>query len=196
MIKTMKQKIGRLLILVRVPCLVVSEPTSPGKVGNHYCHGNGHGQLFRLLRFFQNPSSTPFASGASNRGTISSYVSVGCAGRSESRKFLSGVQKKFPLRESRLVPDGWSMSSIKRDVKKKVPPRPESRFVSRDPAHCSFGSLGEVGPFVHTHRFSADRGVLSSLRERQASVVECVNHGSIRGSWPMTISGYPRGHNV
>src|SRR5713226_1285382 len=25
--------------------------------------------------------------------------------------------------------------------------------------HCrSFGSLGEVGPFVHTHRFSADRG--------------------------------------
>src|SRR6266568_4025850 len=90
----------------------------------------------------------------------------------------------------------WSMSSIKRDVKKKVPPRPESRFVSRDPAHCSFGSLGEVGRFVHTHRFSADRGGYSSLRERQASVVECVNHGSIRGSWPMTISGYPRGHNV
>ncbi len=46
---------------------------------------------------------------------------------------------------------------------------------------------------VHTHRFSADRGVLSSLRERQASVVESVNHGSIRGSWPMAISGYPRG---
>src|SRR5438034_1669372 len=89
-----------------------------------------------------------------------------------------------------------SMSSIKRHVKKQVPPRPESRFVSRDPAHCSFGSLGEVGPFVHTHRFCADRGVLSSLRERQASVVECVNHGSIRGSWAMTISGYPRGHNV
>src|SRR3981081_1942937 len=22
------------------------------------------------------------------------------------------------------------------------------------------------------------------------------NHGSIRGSWPMAISGYPRGHNV
>ena len=29
----------------------------------------------------------------------------------------------------------WSMSSIKRDVKKKVLPRPEARFLSRDPAH-------------------------------------------------------------
>jgi hypothetical protein len=23
-----------------------------------------------------------------------------------------------------------------------------------------------------------------------------VNHGSIRGSWPIAISGYPRGHTV
>jgi hypothetical protein len=31
---------------------------------------------------------------------------------------------------------GRSMSSIKRDVKKKTPLRPESEIVSRDPAHC------------------------------------------------------------
>src|SRR5690349_18104092 len=32
----------------------------------------------------------------------------------------------------------WSMSSIKRDVKKKLLPRPEGEKIwSRDPAHCS-----------------------------------------------------------
>src|SRR6476646_4712882 len=51
--------------------------------------------------------------------------------------------------------------------RKKASPRPESRFDSRYPAH-----------FIY------------------AALVECVNHGSIRGSWPTTISGYPRGHNV
>src|SRR5216683_6828742 len=35
-----------------------------------------------------------------------------------------------------------SKSSIKGDVKKKVLPRPESRFVSRDPAHFPSASLG------------------------------------------------------
>jgi hypothetical protein len=44
--------------------------------------------------------------------------------------------------------------------------------------------------------FSATGGNSIELRERQASVVDGVNHGSIRGSWPMAISGYPRGHNV
>jgi len=57
---------------------------------------------------------------------------------------------------------------------------------------------GRLGSWavVHTHGFSAAGGALSSWRERQARVVECVNHGSIRGSWPMAISGYPREHNV
>ena len=34
--------------------------------------------------------------------------------------------------------------------------------------------------------------------ERAASKTGCFRgtHGSIRGSWPMAISGYPRGHNV
>src|SRR6266550_2305024 len=68
MIKTMKQKNYDYSSLVRAPYLVMSEPISPGKVGNHYCHGNGHGTRFRLLRFFQNASSTPFASEASNQG--------------------------------------------------------------------------------------------------------------------------------
>ena len=35
-----------------------------------------------------------------------------------------------------------SKSSIKGDVKKQVLPRPESRFVSRDPAHFPSASLG------------------------------------------------------
>ena len=48
------------------------------------------------------------------------------------------------------------MSSIKRDVKKKVPPRPEARFLSRDPAHCSFSSLEKFGLLSILVRFSAD----------------------------------------
>src|SRR5262249_18279269 len=37
----------------------------------------------------------------------------------------------------RLFAFAWSMSSIKRDVKKKVLPRPELRFDSRPPAHSA-----------------------------------------------------------
>src|SRR5439155_12868687 len=88
-----------------------------------------------------------------------------------------------------------SMSSIKRDVKKKVLPRPESRFVSRDPAHFPSASLQGFCLLILIS-FSATGGNSIELRERQASVVDGVNHGSIRGSWPMAISGYPRGHNV
>ena len=29
--------------------------------------------------------------------------------------------------------------------RKKAPPRAEPRFLPRDPAHCSFGSLGKLG---------------------------------------------------
>jgi hypothetical protein len=48
------------------------------------------------------------------------------------------------------------MSSIKRDVKKKVLPRPEARFLSRDPAHCSFIPLEKFGLLSILVGFSAD----------------------------------------
>src|SRR5579859_2694651 len=89
------------------------------------------------------------------------------------------------------------MSSIKRDVKKKAPPRPEARFLSRDPAHCSFILLEKIGLLSILVSFSVD-GDAAVESERAASETGCFrgNHGSIRGSWPMAISGYPRGHNV
>jgi hypothetical protein len=49
------------------------------------------------------------------------------------------------------------MSSIKRDVKKKVLSRPDPRFLSRDPAHCSFISLEKFGCLSIVVSFSADR---------------------------------------
>jgi hypothetical protein len=69
-------------------------------------------------------------------------------------------------------------------------------IVSRDPAHCSFTSLERFGLLSILVSFSALVTMLSSLRA--ASETGCFrgNHGSIRGSWPMAISGYPRGHNV
>jgi hypothetical protein len=48
------------------------------------------------------------------------------------------------------------MSSIKRDVKKKVLPRPDPRFLSRDPAHCSVIPLEKFGLLSILVSFSAD----------------------------------------
>jgi len=89
------------------------------------------------------------------------------------------------------------MSSIKREVKKKASPRPEARFLSRDPAHCSFIPLEKFGLLSILVSFSVD-GDAAVESGRAASETGCFrsNHGSIRGSWPMAISGYPRGHNV
>jgi len=48
------------------------------------------------------------------------------------------------------------MGSIKRDVKKKAPPRPGEISFSRDPAHCSFTSLEKFGLLSILVSFSAD----------------------------------------
>ena len=90
-----------------------------------------------------------------------------------------------------------SMSSIKRDVKKKSSASTggEICFSRSSPLELRFS--GEVWPIVHSHEFLSLMVTMpSGLRERQAKLVLKVNHGSIRGSWPMAISGYPRGHNV
>jgi len=93
-----------------------------------------------------------------------------------------------------IAPTILSMSSIKRDVKKKVLPRPES-FSRSSPLNFHFS--GEAWPIAHAHKFPPRMVAMpSSSRERQARLRFKVNHGSIRGSWPMAISGYPRGHNV
>ena len=82
--------------------------------------------------------------------------------------------------------------------RKKAPPRPESGFVSRDPAHFPYASasLEQFCLFILLKFLLVPVMTPSSLRERQAMMVKCVNHGSIRGSRPMAISGCPRGHNV
>jgi hypothetical protein len=91
-----------------------------------------------------------------------------------------------------------SMSSIKRDVKKKVPPRLESRFFldSQPTEHWLRCNCNEFC-FSILISFSAYWWQCHRVESaRQANGVECVNHGSIRGSWPMAISGYPRRYNV
>jgi hypothetical protein len=75
-------------------------------------------------------------------------------------------------------------------------------FMSRYPAHCLYErprfaqgccsggfSLRLVWPSVATMPIGPKR-----LRKRD----RCLrgNHGSIRGSWPIAISDYPRGHSV
>src|SRR5215469_952925 len=65
-------------------------------------------------------------------------------------------------------------------------------FVSRDPAHFLSASLQEFCLLILIS-FSAYWWQCHRVCESdKRAVVECVNHGSIRGSWPMAISGYPR----
>ena len=60
-----------------------------------------------------------------------------------------------------------------------------------------FHFSGEAWPIAHAHKFPPRMVAMpSSSRERQARLRLKVNHGSIGGSWPMAISGYPRRHNV
>ena len=70
-----------------------------------------------------------------------------------------------------------------------------NRFSRSSPLKLRFS--GKAWPIAHAHKFPARMVAMpSSSKERQAKLVLKVNHGSIRGSWPMAISGYPRGHNV
>src|SRR6266699_6427353 len=85
------------------------------------------------------------------------------------------------------------MSSIKRDVKKKVLPRPETRcFLEIQPTviRLPWGSLtcahSDQSPLVS---FSGSVEFARATSEWRLKV----NHGSIRGSGPIAISGYPRG---
>src|SRR5271157_4639518 len=92
------------------------------------------------------------------------------------------------------------MSSIKRDVKKKVLPRPEVEkiFVSRSsplsvsaPRFRSRGFALACLPFLWVSSCGGDdANRVLKLGKRTWSW--SVNHGSIGGSWPIAISGYPR----
>ena len=86
------------------------------------------------------------------------------------------------------------MSSIKRDVKKKAPPRREDRDCFPRSSPLCFVTLKMVGLLFHSRKLSL-RMVAKFECERRGKQDE-VNHGSIRGSWPIAISGYPRGHSV
>jgi len=96
------------------------------------------------------------------------------------------------------------MSSIKRDVKKKAPPRPEAEriFVSKSSplSVCASRFTREVLLcwVCHSPRFPVTVVTLpiESWQRGKRDWYLSVNHGSIRGSWPIAISGYPRGHSV
>ncbi len=80
--------------------------------------------------------------------------------------------------------------------RKKLRLDPDRRIevLSRDPAHS-------VSLPLEMFRLCS---ILVSFSRVLAAKLECarrgkqddVNHGSIRGSWPIAISGYPRGHSV
>src|SRR3974390_1201264 len=50
-------------------------------------------------------------------------------------------------------PGIWSMSSIRRDVKKKVLPRPEARFLFSRSSPLKFRFSGKAWPLAHAHKF-------------------------------------------
>ena len=78
--------------------------------------------------------------------------------------------------------------------RKKAPPRPEDEIVSRDPAHSVSLSLKMFGLSFHSRKLSLL--LVATIECARRGKQDDVNHGSIRGSWPIAISGYPRGHSV
>ena len=74
------------------------------------------------------------------------------------------------------------------------------KFLSRYPAHCLQMALD------HSRGSSLDRSSIPSVHFSSGDNVRRLlklgkrfnrgNHGSIRGSWPIAISGSPRGHSV
>ncbi len=102
---------------------------------------------------------------------------------------------------------GWmgSMSSIKRDVKKKSSASTGERedFVSRSsPLHGKGASrfarevlLLSCLPFLQLSSSGGDHAN-RVLRHGKRDGCLSGNHGSIGGSWPIAISGYPRRHSV
>jgi hypothetical protein len=93
--------------------------------------------------------------------------------------------------------------SIKGDVNKKASPSADSREVfclDIQPTVCRYASrslerFGSGLLFRSLGSFSSSDNVrrLLKLGKRFDFVA---NHGSIRGSWPIAISGSPRGHSV
>src|ERR1700720_40536 len=96
------------------------------------------------------------------------------------------------------------ISSIKRDVKKKVSPSTGRRedFVSRSsplPVSVPLDLLERFVvaclPFLWLSSSGGD-DANRVLKLGKRTWYLSVDHGSIRGSWPIAISGYPRRHSV
>jgi hypothetical protein len=88
--------------------------------------------------------------------------------------------------------------------RKKVLPRPDAEkiFVSRSsplPVSVPLDSLERLVvaclPFPWLSSFGGD-DANRVLKLGKRTWYLNVNHGSIRGSWPIAISGYPRRHSV
>src|SRR6185312_17174899 len=80
--------------------------------------------------------------------------------------------------------------------RKKLLPRPEWRFFLEIQPTVVFSSQEKFGSLSVLISFSADDDDAVEFARATSEWRLKVNHGSIRGSWPMAISGYPRGHNV
>jgi hypothetical protein len=52
----------------------------------------------------------------------------------------------------------------------------------------------DVRLVVHSRKLSLL--LVATIEYARRGKQDDVNHGSIRGSWPIAISGYPRGHSV
>ena len=67
------------------------------------------------------------------------------------------------------------------------------RFFSRSSPLC-FVTSEAVRLVIHSRKLS--RLLVAMVESARRGKQDDVNHGSIGGSWPIAISGYPRGHSV
>jgi hypothetical protein len=88
-------------------------------------------------------------------GRHSSAIRAACANERSCGSARGAISDGRPYRDLK-TPLCSSKRSIKRDVKKKASPRPEARFLSRDPAHWSITSLEKFGLLSILVSFPAD----------------------------------------
>jgi hypothetical protein len=69
-------------------------------------------------------------------------------------------------------------------------------FLEIQPTTVVGASLKKFGFWSIRGFLCVDGEVMGLERAASETGDSVVNHGSIRGSWPMAISGYPRGHSV
>ena len=154
---------------------------SPPKLENRRCPGygcaRGHGRNFRFSAIGKRKNQKSVCESVVREARCATKVQKLC--QKACPRPSSGKRKLYGAR----CPP---MSSIKRDVKKKVLPRPEARFLFSRSSPLKFRFSGEAWSITHAHKFPPRR--VRCYRDRESGKPDCGSRSTMvlseaRGLW-------------